>query len=190
MAKLTENINQIVRLTTAEKSTIEKAFKTVEVPKGDTWVKQGKICDQVAYVVSGNLRNYWIDDLGNEITCFFVVPDNFTSAFTSFLTNTPAKENISALEDTELRVISKKALEDLSDLFPKLHIFRRVIAENLFILMERRIAMLQSQSAQERYESMLKENPEIILRVPLQYTASFLGITPQHLSRLRKELPK
>jgi hypothetical protein len=61
------------------------------------------------------------------------------------------------------------------------------VAENLFITMERRIAMLQSQSAQERYEKMLKENPEIILNVPLQYTASFLGVTPQHLSRLRKE---
>jgi CRP-like cAMP-binding protein len=65
-----------------------------------------------------------------------------------------------------------------------------VIAENLFITMERRIAMLQSQSACERYENMLQENPDIILSVPLQYTASFLGITPQHLSRLRKELQK
>ena len=67
---------------------------------------------------------------------------------------------------------------------------RRIIAENLFITMEKRIFMLQSQSAYERYEEMLKENPDILLSVPLQYTASFLGITPQHLSRLRKELSK
>jgi CRP-like cAMP-binding protein len=87
-----------------------------------------------------------------------------------------------------LRVITKKTLEDLSDQIPKIHVFRRIIAENLFITMEKRIAMLQSQSAHERYEKMLKENPEIILNVPLQYTASFLGVTPQHLSRLRKEL--
>jgi CRP-like cAMP-binding protein len=71
-----------------------------------------------------------------------------------------------------------------------MQVLRRVIAENLFITMERRIAMLQSQSAYERYENMLQENPDIILSVPLQYTASFLGITPQHLSRLRKELQK
>jgi hypothetical protein len=68
--------------------------------------------------------------------------------------------------------------------------FRRIIAENLFILLEKRVSMLQSQTAHERYENMLRENPEIILSVPLQYTASFLGITPQHLSRLRKELLK
>jgi long-subunit acyl-CoA synthetase (AMP-forming) len=84
----------------------------------------------------------------------------------------------------------KKDIEELSVLIPKMQIFRRIIAENLFIIMEKRIMMLQSQSAHERYEKMLKENPEILLSVPLQYTASFLGITPQHLSRLRKELQK
>jgi CRP-like cAMP-binding protein len=187
---LTENINQIVSLTTEEKSTIEKAFSTIEISKGNFWVKQGKICDQVGFVVSGRLRNYYIDESGNDITCYFVTPENFISSFTSFLTNTPANENISALEDTVLRVISKKDLEELSVRVPKIQIFRRVIAENLFITMEKRIAMLQSQSAYERYERILKDNPDIILSVPLQYTASFLGITPQHLSRLRKELFK
>jgi len=188
MTELTANINRIVSLTTDEKVAIEKAFVAVEMSKGSLWVKQGRVCDQVAYVVSGKLRNYRIDEEGNEVTCFFVMPDTFVSAFTSFLTNTPTTESISALEDTVLRVITKKTLEDLSDRIPKIHVFRRIIAENLFITMEKRIAMLQSQSAHERYEKMLKENPEIILNVPLQYTASFLGVTPQHLSRLRKEL--
>lgn len=187
MTELTANISRIVSLTADENAAIEKAFASVEVSKGSLWIKQGRVCDQVAYVVSGKLRNYRIDEEGNEITCFFVMPDTFVSAFTSFLTNTPTNENISVLEDTVLRVITKKNLEDLSERIPRMHIFRRVVAENLFITMERRIAMLQSQSAHERYEKMLKETPEIILNVPLQYTASFLGITPQHLSRLRKE---
>jgi hypothetical protein len=94
------------------------------------------------------------------------------------------------LEDTQLRIISKNEMEKLSLLVPKMETFRRIIAENLFILLEKRVSMLQSQTAHERYENMLRENPEIILSVPLQYTASFLGITPQHLSRLRKELLK
>ena len=190
MTALTENINQIVCLTTEEKSTIEQAYSTIEIAKGDLWVQQGKICDQVGFVVSGKLRNFYIDESGNEVTCYFVSPENFISSFTSFLTNTPAYENISALEDCVLRVISKKDLEELCERVPKMQIFRRVIAENLFITMEKRIFMLQSQSAHERYENMLKNNPDIILSVPLQYTASFLGITPQHLSRLRKEIVK
>ncbi len=190
MTTLSESISQIVGLTIEEKATVEKAFFQIEILKGESWIKQGKICDQVAYVVSGKLRNYYLDEAGNEITCFFVTPELFVSAFSSFLTNTPTHENITALEDTVLRVISKKGLEDLSALVPKMQVFRRVIAENLFILMEKRIAMLQSKSAFERYEKMLKEHPDIILSVPLQYTASFLGVTPQHLSRLRKDLLK
>jgi CRP-like cAMP-binding protein len=190
MTALTENINQIVSLTMEEKSAIEQAYSTIEIAKGGLWVQQNKICDQVGFVVSGKLRNYYIDGAGNEVTCYFVAPENFISSFTSFLTNTPANENISALEDSVLRVISKKDLEELCEQVPKVQIFRRVIAENLFITMEKRIFMLQSQSGHERYENMLKNDPDIILSVPLQYTASFLGITPQHLSRLRKEIQK
>jgi CRP-like cAMP-binding protein len=190
MTKLTESIDQIVNLTLDEKIAIEKAFDTFSIAKGDLWVKQGEICNQVGFVVSGKLRNFYINETGNEVTCYFVSPENFISSFTSFLTNTPASENISALEDSMLRVVSKKDLEELCERVPKMQIFRRVIAENLFITMEKRIFMLQSKSAHERYENILKESPEIILSVPLQYTASFLGITPQHLSRLRKELLK
>ncbi len=190
MTVLTKNINQIVSLTPEEINAIENAFGYLELSKGGFWVKQGKICDQVAFVVSGKLRNFYMEDAGNEVTCFFVTANHFISSFTSFLTNTPTHENISALEDTVLRVISKNDLEKLSVLIPKLQIFRRVIAENLFITMEKRVAILQSKTAYERYEKMLKENPEIILGVPLQYTASFLGITPQHMSRLRKEMMK
>ena len=190
MTALTENISQIVSLTEEEITAIEKAYKSVEISKGELFIEQGKICDQVAFVVSGKLRNFYFDEAGNEVTCYFVTPNNFVSAFSSFLTNAPTHENISTLEDTVLRTISKKDLEALCDLIPKLHIFRRVIVENLFIIMEKRIMMLQSQSAHERYEKMIKENPEILLSVPLQYTASFLGITPQHLSRLRKEMQK
>jgi CRP-like cAMP-binding protein len=176
MTTLTEYINQIVSLTQEEISAIEKSFNTVEISKGQLFIAQGKVCDQVAFVVSGKLRNFYFDEAGNEVTCYFVTPNNFVSAFSSFL--------------TVLRTISKKDLEALCDLIPKLQIFRRVIVENLFIIMEKRIMMLQSQSAHERYEKMIKENPEILLSVPLQYTASFLGMTPQHLSRLRKELQK
>ena len=190
MTLLTESINQIITFTTEEKYAIEQAYGTIEILKGDIWVQPGEICDQAGFVVTGKLRNFYIDQSGGEVTCYFVTAENFISSFTSFLTNTPANENISALEDTVLRVISKKDLEELSVRVQKIQIFRRVIAENLFITMEKRIAMLQSQSAYERYERMLKDNPDIILRVPLQYTASFLGITPQHLSRLRKELFK
>ena len=123
---------------------------------------------------------------GKEISCFFMQENNFVSSFTSFLTHTPTKENIQAMDKVELLVINRLDLEKLSKEIPKIEIWRRVIAENLFIIMERRVAMLQHKTAQERYETMINENRNILLKVPLQYIASFLGITPQHLSRLRK----
>ena len=187
MNPLTENISQIVSLTPEEKESIERAFSLRELRKGDLWIQHGKVCDEVAYVESGQLRVGHIDDAGNELTCFFVTSDSFISSFTSFLTHTPTNENISALEETTLRVINRKDLEELSVSVPKMQVFRRVIAENLFITMENRIVMLQSQSANQRYEKILRENPDIVLTVPLQYIASFLGITPQHLSRLRNQ---
>lgn len=190
MSQLTESINQIVDLTQEEKEIIEKAYRTMVVPKGELWVEQGKRCNQVGFVVSGKLRFYYHDEEGNEITCYFITEGQFMSSFTSFLTNAPARENVAAIEDTVLRVINQEELETLSTRVPKMHIFRRINAENLFISMEKRVNMLQSQTAFERYEKMLRESPDIILSVPLHYTASFLGITPQHLSRIRKELSK
>jgi hypothetical protein len=68
MTVLTDNINEVIRLTTDKKAVVEKAFVSMEISKGDLWVKQGRICDQVAFVVSGKLRNYYIDDTGNEVT--------------------------------------------------------------------------------------------------------------------------
>ncbi len=76
-------------MTINEKVTIEKVLGALKITKGDLLVKQGKICDQVAFVFSGKLRNYFINDNENEVTCLFVKEDNFVSAFTSFLTNTP-----------------------------------------------------------------------------------------------------
>lgn len=186
MTSLSNTIHSIIALTPEEKSQINIAFKPLNIAKGDFWIKEGKVCNQVGFLVSGKLRSFYFDDAGNEITCFFVTPDNFISSFTSFLTETPTVENIVAIEDAVMLVISKIELEQLSEAVPKIQILRRIIAENSFIVMEKRIAMLQSNSANERYERMIKENPGIMLSVPLQYVASFLGITPQHFSRLRK----
>ncbi|MFC3196486.1 Crp/Fnr family transcriptional regulator [Parapedobacter deserti] len=190
MSKLLENISLIIRLDAEEQKKIERAFIPASLRKGEHWITAGKVCKQVAFLHSGKLRVYYGDISGDETTCHFFMPESFVSSLTSFLTNTPSTEHITAMEDSELLNISKERLEALSDEIPKLHIWRRVIAENLFISMEKRVAMLQSKTAYERYSKMIEEDPRILLSVPLQYTASFLGITPQHLSRLRRESVK
>jgi len=182
-----DSINQIIQLNENEAKTVRRYFISKTLKKGELFIKQGQYCNDIAFICKGTVRVFYNDENANEISCFFMNENNFISSFTSFLTHTPTKENIEAIDEVELQLITREALEKMSAEVPKIQIWRRVIAENLFILMERRIAMLQSQSAQERYENMIKENGDIILKVPLQYTASFLGITPQHLSRLRKK---
>ena len=166
---------------------IENLHKSLLMQKGDFFAQEGKVCKQLGFILSGRLRNYYFDENAVEKTCFFATSDTFITAYTSFITSAPSFENIETIEESHLKVISKPDLETLSSTIPKIHIFRRIMSENMYIIMEKRIHSLQSASALERYEQMIKENPDILLNVPLQYTASFLGITPQHLSRLRKK---
>ncbi len=185
--KLVSSIKQVIDLTNNEMKIIEKYFTPKSIKKNECWVKEGEYCNHIAFIKSGIVRVFYNDIEGKEISCFFMPANNFISSFTSFLTRMPTKENIQAIENVELLVINRSNLEKLSKELPKIQIWRRIMAENLFIIMERRIALLQHQTAQERYETMIKENGELMLKVPLQYIASFLSVTPQHLSRLRKK---
>lgn len=187
-SNLTDAINRIIKLTAEDKIEIESKFVSQSYSAGDYIEKDGEYCNHIYFVAKGRLRIFYLDKEGNEISCFFANENDFVSSYTSFLTNTPSKQNIQAIEGCTLLSISKTELDKLSESIPKFHQFRRIIAENLFITMERRIAMLQSQSAQEAYENMISENAEMILNIPQQYLASFLGITPQHLSRIRKKI--
>lgn len=190
LQQLIERISQIVSLSAEEEQCISAAFEEQHLKKGELWIQENKVCRHISFVASGRLRVFYNTEAGQETTCYFVGQGDFISSFTSFLTETPTTENIIAIEDSSLYSISKDELELLCRQVPQLHIWRRVIAENLFIMLEKRIATLQSRSADERYAKMMEEQPELILSVPLQYTASFLGITPQHLSRLRKDMLK
>ena len=190
MEKLIESIEAIIHLNKEERNEIQQAFTPQTIPKGNFFIQEGQFCHHIAFTQSGRMRIFYLDEKGHEVTCYFIQKNEFMSSYTSFLTRTPTRENIEAIEDTQLWLLHREQLEHLSQKVPKIHIWRRVIAENLFIYMERRVSMLQSQSALERYEATLHNNPTLLLNVPLQYTASFLGITPQHLSRLRKNKPK
>jgi len=186
MNKPSEIIKQVVPLDQESSNEIDTIFSPRSLNKGDFWISEGKFCNEIAFISKGMLRVFYFDENANEISCFFMTENNFISSFTSFLTKTPTKENIQAVTAVEIYIINRENLEAASIKYPQLQIWRRVIAENLFILMERRVAMLQSTTAQQRYEEMIKNNGQLLLEVPLQYIASFLGITPQHLSRLRK----
>jgi CRP-like cAMP-binding protein len=160
-------------------------FETEVIKKDDYFIKAGRISDRLGFVVDGLLRSFYtIKD--KEATTFFLTPGSVAVALLSFLQLKPAIENIQALQASTLITIKKKHLEVLYHENWRWQQAGRVLIENYYILMEHRSISLQNQSAQERYEAFIKEFPEIIQSVPLHYIASFLGVSPETLSRVRK----
>lgn len=187
MEKLTKKILEYIDLNQEEMTEVLSYFFFQEFKQGEFWIKKDMICDEVAFIESGLLRIFYFDSLDVEVNCYFALENCFVSAFTSFIKEEPTIEYIQALQASKLWIIHKADLEAISLKIPKIQIWRRKVAEEYFTILENRINMLQSQSASERYEMLLKNEKEVIQQVPLQMIASYLGISPQHLSRLRRQ---
>ncbi len=161
-------------------------FKSESLRKGDFFSKTGRISDRVGFVESGLLRSYF-DIKGKETTTFFLQPGSVAAALLSFLRMKPAVENIQAITDSELIYIKRKDLFSLYQENWKWQQVGRVVVETYYVEMEQRSISLQTQSAHERYLRFIKEFPEVIKTVPLNQIASFLGVSSETLSRIRKK---
>lgn len=166
---------------------IQKTTKRI-LKKQDYFIKGGGTCKEVAFVLNGIFRSFHISDKGEEITYCITFPENLMTAYSSFITGQSTVENIQAITDVELLIISKKAIDDLVIENPNWIKFLKIVAEQQYIELEKRIFQLQKNNAFQRYSDLLKNHPEYIQNIPLQYLASYLGITQRHLSRIRREI--
>lgn len=166
-----------------EISTLGK-YKSIK--KGGYFTKEGTICKEVAFVVSGILRSFYHSSAAEEITYCLTFPSNFITAYSSFITQDKTVENIQALTATELFIISKKEIDRLEKSSSNWLRFSKIMAEQEYLKLEKRIFMLQKEKAEKRYQDLLENKPEYIQQIPLNYLASYLGITQRHLSRIRK----
>jgi CRP-like cAMP-binding protein len=155
--------------------------------KSDYFIIEGEICKQVAFVLSGSLRSFYISDKDEEITYCITFPNSLMTAYSSYLTSQPTQENIQAITETQLLIIQKSKFEALVQQNPSWINFLKIIAEQQYIELEKRIFQLQKSDAKKRYADLMKNQPEYIQHIPLQYLASYLGISQRHLSRIRKE---
>ena len=155
--------------------------------KGDYFIQEGETCNQIAFVLSGSLRSYYISHRDQEITYCITFPKNLMTAYSSFLTGQGAQENIQAITATELLIIQKDKFEKIRQQNQNWISFLKIIAEQQYIEMEKRIFLLQKSDAAKRYADLMQNHPEYIQKIPLTYLASYLGITQRHLSRIRKE---
>jgi len=155
------------------------------IKKEGFYLKAGQYSDRIGYVKSGLLRSYFELD-SRETTTFFATPGTIAGDLHSFLKKIPSIESITALEETEVFCIKRSALYSLYEGNWKWQQVGRLLMEHYYVESEERTIRLQSKSALELYEYFVKQHPEIIRSAPLAYIASYLGMTPETLSRIRK----
>ena len=159
-----------------------------DLKKADYFIREGEICKEVAFILSGTLRSYFVANKGEEITYCITFPNNLMTAYSSFITGQSTEENMQAITSVELMVIPQHKINELASRNPNWMKFLKVVAEQQYIKLEKRIFQLQKNNAAQRYEDLIKNQPKYIQNIPLQYLSSYLGITQRHLSRIRKEI--
>lgn len=167
---------------------IEAAFKPGSLKEGEELSEPGSICKQLFFIIDGVLRIVIRNEKGNEVTHYFLKENQFCTILNSFHNQVPAEECIQAACNTEVLCISRTALFKLYEELPELQkLIDQITQQALIDKINIRNAYLGQDSA-SRYLLFLTKQADIALRVSLTDTASYLGITPQSLSRIRKQL--
>jgi CRP-like cAMP-binding protein len=178
----------LVSLKTAEE--IAATFRQKEISKNEFLLKEGRLCNEYFFLETGFIRAFAHDIDGNEVTTNFCSANQVVFEVSSFFNRTISKENFQAVVDCEGWFIT---YEQLNNLFHSLHEFRdfgRSILVKGFSSLKIRMLSMITETAEQRYEALLKTNPEIFQYAALKHIASYLGITDTSLSRIRKEYSK
>ena len=182
--RLLKYCHQYVPFGAEDEEKIKFCFKLLVVKKKGFLLKEGKVCQFIAYVESGIIRHYHIKD-GNEMTCDITLADAFITDIKSFTKDLPSGYYFQALQDTRLLVISKPDLLRLYDTHKTIETFGRLMAENIAQRVIDMAMILASDKPEERVDKLLKQQPELFQLVPQKYLANLIGITPESFSRIR-----
>lgn len=181
-------LNEKVPLTAEEQEIIKGYLTPKKLRKKQYLLQEGDVCKAIAFVEKGALREYTVDEKGNEHILQFALEGWVISDLYSFLTGEPATYNIDALEDSELVLITKSAEEQIIKKVPAYETFTRMQVTGAYMAMQKRITSFISLSIEQRYLHFTKRYPEIVQRVPQHMIASYMGLTPETLSRVRKKI--
>lgn len=162
-------------------------MRRVEIPKKTVVTQVGQVEQQLSFIEKGIVRHY-IPKADNDLTFAFVFKDSFVSAYDSFLKQSPSEYAVATITDS---VFYSMNYADVQEIFAQTEVgnkIGRIATEELFLNKAKRELDLLNKTAEERYLSLFSDRPELIREIPLKYIASYIGITPQALSRIRKRI--
>jgi CRP-like cAMP-binding protein len=177
-------------LTKEEEALIVATFQPKKLRKKQYFLQEGNVCKYGGFIVKGAMRQYSVDDKGVEHIVQLFIENWWASDRESATMLTPSKYNIEAWEDTELLIITRADMLDLVEKIPAIAQMTRIMDERSFIASQRRINSTISNTAEQRYKEFADNRPQFIQRFPQHHIASFLGITKETLSRIRKQSMK
>lgn len=184
---LIEYVSNLVDITQGDINLLTHFFKPANFPKGSILEKEGKIAQKLYFIKKGFIRIFSNED-GIEITNQIVAKNNFITGFNSFVSETASSENIQCISDCEVLSITRSNYETLTRESAIWSTFCKQVYEMAITFNQQRTNDLLTLSAEKRYLKLLAEQPEIIQNVPIQFIASYIGIKPESLSRIRKKI--
>jgi CRP-like cAMP-binding protein len=182
---LLEKIRQYIEVDENDRQFICEAFKPRRFEKGEHFLLAGDVCRHVAFIESGVFR-FYINREGEDATYYFAAENEFIGEYPSFLRGQPSDRNIQALETAEILLIT---YDDLQTFYQKVRFgerFGRLIAEEIFVDSIEQLASFYADKPEARYRNFVRQFPQLVQRLPQYYIASYVGIKPQSLSRIRR----
>jgi CRP-like cAMP-binding protein len=164
-------------------------FEPKKFKKKFNLLNAGQVSNEVYYLIKGCIRLYCEKD-GEELSTYFFTENMFAGSYDSFLSRKPSKVAIETLEECEVLILTHDSQENLYTVFPKMNEFIRKAIEQRFVLLHDLFISYLLNSPEERYLMLQKDRPDLLQRIPQHQIASFLGITPVSLSRIRNRVAK
>jgi len=185
MIELKIYLERLIPFTESEMELFTSLFSEIQLKKFDYFAKEGEFSTKLAFISNGVMRAFFRNDSGNEYNKTFFVKSNFVGAYSALITGQKNLINIQCLTDCTFQVADFREITKLYDDYPKIERLSRKMAENKFAIKEKREIELVTLDASERYKIFQKEHPDLENLIPQYHIASYLGVTPTQLSRIR-----
>lgn len=184
---LIETLNLIIKLEAEEVNLLRKAFKIFYLKKNEFFLQSTEVNTKLGFLTKGLVRYFVFKD-EEEATLEFTKEREFVADFGSFISKEPSIQNIQALEDCEFLIIDYDKLQHLYKVSKNANLLGRVIIEHRFIIMVNQLLTVHRYTPEERYRYFLEHYKELTQRIPQYLIASYVGVKPQSLSRIRKRI--